>query len=92
MNESNDNAKLKKTHPNTGRGPKMGVQENSPFRIILTQSHFHYLSTVTLRGGNKKGTNSIEQQSEERRRRGLREERICLVFLFSLIIFQILIK
>lgn len=60
--ESNANAKLKKIHPNTGG------RDDCLFRIILTQSYFHYPSTVTVTGVNKNGTNSIEQQSEERKK------------------------
>lgn len=79
-----------KKHPNTRGNPKLEGRQNCLFRIILSQSYSHYPSTVKLRGGNKKGTNSIKQQSEKRK--GLREERICLVFSFSLTVFQILIK
>lgn len=36
------------------------------FRIILTLSHFHYLSAVTVRDGNKGGTNGVKQQRKEK--------------------------
>lgn len=58
--------------------------------IILTLSHFHYPSTVTVRDGNKGGTNSVKQKRKEKG--GLMEEKVCLQVTPSLRLCQILIK
>lgn len=78
--------KLKNTSPKSEREEGRAVEL---FGVILTLSHFHYLFTVTVRDGNKGGTNSMKQQGEERG--GLKEERICGMGFLFLIICQILI-